>query len=210
MEKRSSNYTEILILFLWSIYILQFIFFSDFGSQYGTSPGDVFSSKFYTLVTSIFFHGSLFHLLSNSLALFIFGRIVEKHIGFHIVPLFFFGGIVANIFSHLFSYMLGDFFSSWGASGAIASIILLAILMEPFGLVLFVVPIAFLGWLLIYTDLTGIFREDTINQFAHLGGYFATFLLFAFIERKHVNKMKKGLLINILAIIGLYLILLYI
>ena len=40
-----------------------------------------------------------------------------------------------------------------------------------------------------------------------LGGYFATFLLFAVVERNHVDKMKRGLLVNVVGIIFLIVIL---
>jgi membrane associated rhomboid family serine protease len=200
-SKKQTYHTLILILFLVSIYLIQVLFLLDFGDSFATSPNHLFTSSFYTLLTSIFFHGSLIHLLSNCLALFIFGRIVERHIGYHIYSLFLFGGVVANLFSHLFSLFLGDIFTSWGASGAIATIILFAILVEPFGFVAFVIPLAFLGWLSIYSDILGLFRIDNINQFAHLGGYFATFLLFTLLGGKHLEKLKKGLLINVFAVL---------
>ncbi len=205
-KDKSTNYTEVIIALLWVIYVLQFVFFEQFGTMFATSPNHLFTSDFYTIVTAIFFHGSLLHLLSNSIALFIFGRILEKHIGSQIVLVFLLGGVFANIISHLFSFYLGDIFSSWGASGAIATIILLSILSEPFHRVLYVIPIFVLGWISIYGDISGLVRDDTINQFAHLGGYLGSFLLLFLIEKSKLDKIKKGFLINIILLVSLALV----
>lgn len=209
VEKRATNYTEILVILLWVIYLLQFIFFSEFGSMFATSPQDLFSFKFYTLITSIFFHGSLAHILSNSIALYIFGRVLEKHIGFQIFLVFVIGGVIANAISHVISIFIGDLFTSWGASGAIATIILLSILFEPFSRLFYVIPIFILGWLSIYGDLLGLFREDSINQFAHLGGYLGSFLLISYFEKAKITTIKKGFLINLILstilFVGVYL-----
>ena len=209
-KDKSTNYTEILIALLWVIYVLQFVFFEQFGTMFATSPNHLFTTQFYTVLTAVFFHGSLVHILSNSLALFIFGRIVEKHLGFQVVLIFIFGGVIANIISHMISFILGDIFSSWGASGGIASIILLSILLEPFHRVLYIIPSFVLGWLSIYGDISGLVRDDTINQFAHLGGYVGSFILLLLFEKSKLEKIKKGFLVNMLLLATLGLVMYFV
>jgi membrane associated rhomboid family serine protease len=79
-----------------------------------------------TLLTSMFMHGSLSHLLGNMLYLWIFGDNVEDVLG-HLRYLFFYlaTGIVAGL-SHVFSARIfgGNLLvPSLGASGAIAGVL---------------------------------------------------------------------------------------
>ena len=79
-----------------------------------------------TLLTSMFMHGSIAHLLGNMLYLWVFGDNVEDKLG-HLRYLFFYvgTGIVAGL-SHVFSArMFGGnlLVPSLGASGAIAGVL---------------------------------------------------------------------------------------
>ncbi|MCS3801222.1 rhomboid family intramembrane serine protease [Niastella sp. OAS944] len=79
-----------------------------------------------TLITSMFMHGGLAHLLGNMLYLWIFGDNVEDALG-HVKYLFFYllCGVLASL-SHVFSTVVfggGMYVPSLGASGAISAIL---------------------------------------------------------------------------------------
>lgn len=79
-----------------------------------------------TLITSMFMHGGLAHLLGNMLYLWIFGDNVEDALG-HVKYLFFYllCGVLASL-SHVFSTVIfggGLYVPSLGASGAISAIL---------------------------------------------------------------------------------------
>ena len=75
----------------------------------------IFHGEYYRLVTSMFLHGGIMHLLFNMYALYILGDFIEKVYGAKkYLAIYFVSGIVASIFSLYFSPVMGV-----GASGAI-------------------------------------------------------------------------------------------
>jgi membrane associated rhomboid family serine protease len=126
---------------------------------------------------------------------------------FKVLFVFLGSGIIANFVSHLISFMVGDIFSSLGASGAIAGLIIFAILFDPISftrIFIFPVPIFVLGWFLISLDLIGLSNPSQVNHFAHIGGYLALLLLFFFLEFKHRKKIMLGFVINLILIVLTY------
>lgn len=75
----------------------------------------MFHGEYYRLVTSMFLHGGIVHLLFNMYALYILGDFIERVYGAKkYLAIYFVSGIVASIFSLYFSPVMGV-----GASGAI-------------------------------------------------------------------------------------------
>lgn len=89
--------------------------------EIGVTPVPVY----FTLITSVFLHGSLMHLGGNMLYLWIFGDNLENRIGHKWFLIFYLlCGVVASL-SHIFYTELADkqqYVPSLGASGAIAGI----------------------------------------------------------------------------------------
>jgi len=151
------------------------------------------------MISSWFLHANLIHLTGNLLALFVFGRIIEKRFGPGKTLMIYF---VSAIFSDIVAALFGQ--GGIGASGAIAGLIGVAILVDPFYISFFMVgiplPIIILGWAFIITDITGILipkEFDNIGHFAHLGGYIAASLIFFLVTPEERKNMLKGLFINI-------------
>lgn len=72
--------------------------------------------EYYRLITGMFFHGGVFHLIFNCYALYLIGSQVESFFGkFKFLIIYLFGGICGAIFSMIF----GGNTASIGASGAI-------------------------------------------------------------------------------------------
>ena len=73
------------------------------------------AGEYYRIITGMFLHGGIFHLLFNCYALYIIGSQLESFIGkFKYFIIYFFAGISGSLFSMMFSNT-----PSVGASGAI-------------------------------------------------------------------------------------------
>lgn len=120
------------------------------------------------IVTAIFLHGGLAHLLLNMFALALFGSILETVVGWKkFLLIFFTTGIIANIGAS-FLYP-----ASLGASGAIFGIIGALAMARPTMVVWVLgVPapmvIAALVWAI--QDVVGLFVPSNVGNLAHLMG----------------------------------------
>ena len=89
---------------------------------------------FLTLITSMFMHGGLAHLLGNMLFLYIFGDNLEDELGhFRYLVFYFLCGVLAGL-SHVFStYFFGQnpLIPSLGASGAISGVLAGYLILHP-------------------------------------------------------------------------------
>tara|TARA_Y100000310_G_scaffold330486_1_gene402212 strand:+ start:983 stop:1792 length:810 start_codon:yes stop_codon:yes gene_type:complete len=173
-------------------------------------PSDVLSLKLYTLISAGFLHANAVHLVGNCIGIFIFGRIVEKHLGILKTAVIYFGAlVVSGLFSSLIHlFWLGDNVGGLGASGALMGLVAAAILLDPFHLtyeLLVPLPVMVVGWLTIYADIAGVLNpiEDGIGHFAHIGGFISVVLVMYFIGLKSRERMKKGLLINLISLVVL-------
>jgi rhomboid protease GluP len=151
-----------------AVFILQ-----QFGLFSGMSfmPA-TFTNEPWTIVTSIFIHGIVQHLMLNILGLFMFGSVVEKELGkLKWFILYLFAG-----FSGSLAYILlspSPFIPALGASGAIFGLIGGAAILKPKMVIWtaygpFPMIIAAIGWGI--AEFIGMFGIDTIAQSAHIGG----------------------------------------
>ncbi|MEK6983085.1 MAG: rhomboid family intramembrane serine protease [Nanoarchaeota archaeon] len=150
------------------VFMLQIILGNSFTSSYMLISRDVFSRP-WILLTSIFLHGSINHLLFNMYGLWIFGSYVESRIGAkRFLLIYLVSGTVAAFLSSFF------YERALGASGAVMGIIgTLIILMPDLGLLLFFVipmPLWLAGVLYALLDLIGVFFPSGVGNIAHLAG----------------------------------------
>lgn len=98
----------------------------ELGDEHGTIPLQPTPGSVYlTLLTSMFMHGSLMHLLGNMLFLWIFGDNVEddlshgRYLAFYVAT-----GVIASLSHVVSTFAFGDnpFIPSLGASGAISGV----------------------------------------------------------------------------------------
>ena len=206
-----AKFTAYITLFLILTFILQVIFLNsnqNFLQLFMTNSIHVTNLFFYTNLTSIFLHGSLTHLLTNLLALTIFGRIVESHFKEKTIYLFLASGIIANLISNFISLFANNIYYSLGASGAIAGLIIMAILLTPLQLssiFLIPLPIFLIGWFLIFIDIVGLSNPSQTNNLAHIGGYLSLLILMFTLEIKNRKKIYLGLIINLVLFVILYI-----
>jgi len=91
-----------------------------FIDRFATTPTEILAgSSRYTLITSMFLHGSRMHLIGNMLFLYVFGDNIEARMG-NVKYLIFYllAGIAASL-GHVLTNMGSDI-PSLGASGAIS------------------------------------------------------------------------------------------
>jgi len=147
------------------------------------SPGP--NPIYFTLITSMFMHGSLMHLIGNMVFLWIFADNIESTVGRKRFVLFYLsGGIVASL-SHILAEP-ESIIPSLGASGAIAACLGAYLVMFPHSRIkmLFIIKIfsvpafLFLGFWIIqqlfngYGSLHAASGNGGVAWFAHIGGFF--------------------------------------
>ena len=184
--------TLVLILANTAIYIVTPEYTWDFLMRFGSTPylllhrqgGGVLSS-----VTSMFLHGSWFHLIGNMWALWVFGRRVEDAFGpWRYLIYYLTAGILADVIT---AAALGpNPIPGIGASGAIFGVMGAYLVLFPEGRIRTLVILQFIptwpriraGWVVLYffavqvipaidTMINGTFYG--IGHWAHIGGFMA-------------------------------------
>jgi membrane associated rhomboid family serine protease len=166
----------------------------QFIQSWGLVPARLWEERglvdWLTLFTSIFVHGGWWHLISNMLALYIFGDNVEDRLGpFRYLLFYLSSGLVASA-AHLVAYS-GSSLPTVGASGAIAGVLGAYLVLYPQARVVTLVPIfyfirivelpalIYLGFWFIsqlfngFLSLTAadIFSSGGVAWWAHIGGF---------------------------------------
>ena len=114
-ENSTPILTMVLIVLNVLIYFLMMFNYETFIQNLGNHFVFLQKGEIWRLVSSMFLHGDVIHLMSNMLALYMVGPMVEKYYGKSKYAIIYFGsGIIGN----LLSAVLGNYFGI-GASGAI-------------------------------------------------------------------------------------------
>ncbi len=157
------------------------------------------ASRPWTLVTSIFMHSGLLHLLYNGVGLFLFGLLLEKKVGMKkFLLVFFASGIFASVAAALF------YPSSLGASGAVFGVIGALSVLTPLTVVwVYYLPMPLFVAAAVWAvgDLFGFIMPSNVANAAHLAGLFAGVLLGFFLRgrkplfskrKKHKEHVSRG------------------
>ncbi len=178
------------------------------------SSDNLAEGKIWTLVTSLFVHGSIWHLLGNMLALLVFGLPLEKLVGSGKLYLtFFLGGIGSLLIGRMY-YPAHEYLI--GASGAICTMIAVLILFDPwrvsFILTLLPMPLGAAGivYLLINVYLAGRAHfqpTESITKIAyeiHVIGFGIGIILGAFWSPKWIRNLFISILLFVLTCVFYY------
>jgi membrane associated rhomboid family serine protease len=184
--------------------------FSLFIKKYGCTPYEITHFRdlppyinfpvHFTLLTSIFLHGSWGHLIGNMWFLFIFGKNVEDWLGYRRFILFYLVcGVGASIIYILFSPF--SITPLVGASGAIAGILGGYFVLYPRAKVICIVPVfffiritalpafLFLGfwvmWQFFFQVTMGPFSN--VAFLAHIGGFFIGLFWIRWLKIKRIG-----------------------
>jgi membrane associated rhomboid family serine protease len=164
------------------------------------------SHSLLTIITSMFLHGSWFHVLSNMWVLYIFGDNVEDRMGsIRYLIFYLLSGILAAL-THVF-FAPGLAVPTVGASGAIAGVLGAYFYLFPRSRVLTFVPLFILPWFIevpavvflglwfilqLFSGLMiGGLAMEGIAWWAHIGGFiFGYILVRAFVPRPRVMVVR--------------------
>jgi membrane associated rhomboid family serine protease len=150
------------------------------GLQYFCMSSDwhALLKHLWTPITSIFLHESFLHFLGNTIALYLFGRIVGDLIGeIRVLPIYLLGGLAGNLLffiSAQFLFPVGTY--ALGASGAIMALAGASLVLAPdWRVMLFLlgeVKVKYIVLVMVLLDLVGIANQsNTGGHAAHIGGF---------------------------------------
>lgn len=145
----------------------------------GLSPKTFLGNKrYFSIITAMFLHADIYHVANNMLLLAGLGMMMEKDIG-HVkfMILYFVAGLGGNIVSLSYKLFAGEWYvRSIGASGAVFGLVgaLLAMVLCR------TESMPNVTWqriliVIVYTLYSGM-RTSSIDNAAHIGGFFAGFL----------------------------------
>lgn len=154
--------------------------------EYAAIPTQIVQGRdLHTLLTSMFLHGGLMHLLGNMLFLWVFGDNIEATIGsFRFLLFYLMGGLIAHA-AHIY-FNINSPIPTVGASGAISAVMGAYLVMFPtsrvkmlFIIFTFRVPaILFLGFWIWMQSSNGLASLEFVDQntggvawWAHIGGF---------------------------------------
>lgn len=175
--------------------------------SYGAIPHNLMTFEtlqpvhpFATLISSMFLHGGLFHLLGNMLYLWIFGNNIEDRLGhFRFLIFFLLIGIIAA-YAHALAEPVSKI-PMIGASGAVSGVLGAYLILYPHARVHTLVFLGFfiqivkipalivIGFWAIIQVINGILSKGFLNQggvawFAHIGGFLAGLITIRFWIKK--------------------------
>jgi len=160
------------------------------------------------ILTSMFMHAGLTHLLGNLLYLWIFGDNVEDALGHFRYLLFYLAGGLAASLTHVFLYPT-SLIPTVGASGAIAAVLGAYLLLFPHRRVVTLIPLGFFlqiarlpavlvlgGWFLLQlfegTLALGMAELGGVAFWAHIGGFVFGMLLGPLLRQHRQPKVYRN------------------
>ena len=134
----------------------------------GLQPAS-FPERPWTIVTSLFAHAGLWHILANMITLYFFGSNLAKLVGKKgFLITYFLGGIVGNIF---YIFLGLPFSTIIGASGAVFAIGgALAVMRPRLRVLVFPIPVPLQLWVAVIGGFIIISLLPQVAWQAHLGG----------------------------------------
>ena len=149
---------------------------------FGLKPANVLNSP-WVIVTNLFIHGSLWHIMANMLTLYFFGEYLSRLIGErNFLILYFGGGILGNI---LYILLAPPYSIGIGASGAIFALGgALAVMRPKLRVIVFPIPAPIPLWLAVIGGFLLISFLPQVAWQAHLGGLIFGFIVGYFFKRR--------------------------
>jgi len=192
-NQRFADVTVLLIIAVNVVLFIASLTRDDLLGILGLTPSS-WTSEPWTLLTSMFMHADITHILFNMLSLYFLGRFLCQLVGDKwFLVVYFAGGIIGGFFFILFSIPLGTEGNTViGASGAIFAVGgALAVLVPNVKVILFPIPAPVPLW----TAIIGTFLLLTLIAFvsniaweAHLGG-----LLLGLAVGYYLRRRQRGM-----------------
>jgi membrane associated rhomboid family serine protease len=186
------NYSLIalnVIIFIWEVIRTNFfsneLMVNEIFFTYGTVPDLVFQGDFFGLVSSMFLHGGIAHIIGNMVFLYIFGDNIEDRFGhFKYLILYLFWGIAAGIIHSLYAVSVGGGeIPAVGASGAISGVLGAYLVLFPRAKIFTIITAFFITtvripalayipiWFILQVVFSILNPEGGVAYLAHIGGF---------------------------------------
>jgi len=199
--------TLLLILINVGVFIYTVQNLPYFIENYGVSSDSLAEGRYTNIITAIFIHNGVLHLLGNMLVLFFVGKAVEKYTnGITYLVIYFLSGILPNLTISLFNFVVGNIIAV-GASAAISGLIGFGAfklsgkwILSPIRLIPIPMPFMLAGALYAFLNLAGVFViKENINiaSGGHLFGGVIGALFGLAGERRKLRKIAVFLLLMI-------------
>jgi len=184
------TYRAVNLNFLWFLIALNVVIFivtllrPETIYFLGLTPA-LLSQQPWTIISSMFVHGSIFHILFNMIALYFLGSFFIRAAGEKsFLAVFFLGGLAGNI---LFALLANPFSTGIGASGAVFALGgALAVIVPRVPVFIFFIPIPMPLWVAIIIFFFLSFLPGIAWQ-AHIGGLFLGLIAGLILRRRRRN-----------------------
>lgn len=187
MEQQTKKQNQVTIIFA-ILNILAYIIYTILGeivyNMGSLSAVDIIErQEYYRILTCMFLHADVEHLIGNMLFVVILGEMLEQSVG-HIrfAGIYLVTGIASGLFSIGFEIATGSYYHSVGASGAACGLIgaLLVLVIQHHG---YYKEISLRRMLIaiVYLIYTGL-QSPVVNNAAHIGGLVSGVLVMWFIS----------------------------
>jgi rhomboid family protein len=126
----------------------------------------------WTIITSMFVHGNLWHILFNMIALYFLGGFLIRAAGERsFLAVFFLGGLAGNALFILYAHLTGFPLQGYGASGGIFALAgALAVMVPRTPVIIFPIPIPMPLWIATIILVLFSFASYRVAWQAHIGG----------------------------------------
>jgi len=152
---------------------------------YGTVPDLVFQGDYFALITSMFLHGGIAHIIGNMVFLYIFGDNIEDRYGhFKYLILYLFWGIAAGLIHSFYAVSVGGGeIPAVGASGAISGVLGAYLVLFPRAKIFTIITAFFITtvripalayipiWFILQVVFSILNPEGGVAYLAHIGGF---------------------------------------
>lgn len=164
--------------------------FVQYGGFYGPSIRQ--DQEYYRIITSLFLHGDIQHLLNNMVMLAALGINLEMEIGkVRYLLIYFVSGAGGSALSYWMQFNQGQFYVSVGASGAIFGLMgaSIYVALRNRGILGRVTGkgLLFMAALSLYFGIT----STGVDNYAHIGGLISGFILAVLVYHKRPAKIKQ-------------------
>lgn len=201
VRERSPVLVNLIIAVNVGVYLMWSYLPEDFMSaNFAVSWNSLVEGRWWVLITSVFSHNFLFHILLNMFVLKNFGAIIEEALGhWRFFKFYFVAGLVSSLTHALVSaFIVGQpEMGAVGASGAIAGLVLLFALFFPREKLYFfwVIPMPAIVGAIVFIglDLWGLVAQSEggglpIGHGAHLGGAFTGICYYLHLRRARLKR----------------------
>lgn len=149
---------------------------------FGLQPASLLERP-WTIVTNLFIHGGIGHILANMFALYFFGSYLSRLIGERkFLLVYFLGGVVGNI---LYLLLASPFSIAIGASGAVFALGgVLTIMMPRLRVFIFPIPVPLPLWVAVIGGFVILSFFPQVAWQAHLGGLVSGFVAGYFFRKR--------------------------